>query len=267
MWTVLTLAIRRRRAALAWWSAGVIGICALLAAAYPTVRGNHQLDKTFANLPPGIEALLGLSANNLLSSPAGYLDSQFYTNIWPAMMLVYTIGFAVWTIAGDESAGTLELLVANPISRVRVAVARYLALLALLAGLVVVCVVVLTIVAPPAGLDRGLAASRLAAATVAGALCALVFASASFAVGAATGRKPAALAVAGGLAVAGYVLEGLAAQVPALGHTGWVNPWHWLLGADPLRHGLTIQAWLPASATSALLVLAALPILARRDLQ
>jgi ABC-2 type transport system permease protein len=267
MWSVLTHAVRRRGLALAWWALGVTGMCGLLAAAYPTVRDNHQLDKTFANLSPGVQTLLGLSNNNLLSSPTGYLDSQFYSNVWPLMVLVFTIGFAAWTIAGDEQAGTLELLVANPVSRVRIAAARYVGLLALTAALVIVCVVALSALAPSTGLNHALPITRLAAATIAAALCALVFASAAFTVGAATGSRPVALAIGAGLAIVGYVLEGLAAQVPTLRVTRWVNPWHWLLGTDPLRHGLTTQAWLPAASACALLVTVAMPRLARRDLR
>jgi ABC-2 type transport system permease protein len=242
-------------------------MCGLLAVAYPTVRGNQQLDKTFANLSPGVQTLLGLSGNNRLSSPIGYLDSEFYANIWPLMVLVFSIGVAAWTIAGDEQAGTLELLAANPISRVRIALARYAALLALTVTLVFVCVVALSALAPFTGLNHGLPATRLAAATVAAALCALVFATAAFAVGAVTGSRPIALAAAAGLAIAGYVLEGLSAQVAALRDTRWVNPWHWLLGADPLRHGLTTQAWLPAVCACAVLMMLGLPALARRDLR
>ncbi len=89
----------------------------------------------------------------------------------------------------------------------------------------------------------------------------------AFAVGAATGSRPAALATAAGLAVAGYVLEGLSQQVHALAATRVVNPWHWLLSTDPLRHGLTWQTWLPPLAATALVTALALPRLARRDLR
>jgi ABC-2 type transport system permease protein len=267
MWVVLVYAVRRRRASLGWWVVGVVAICALLAVAYPTVRDNHELDKTFANLPAGVETLLGLSSANLLSSPTGYLDSQFYANIWPVMMLVLAVGFAGWSVAGDENAGTLELLLANPISRMRVALARYAALLTLVVGLSIVCVAALSALAPSTGLNRGLPVTHLVAATVASALCALAFASVAFTVGAMTGSRPAALASAAGLAVGGYVIEGLAAEAPGLRASYWVNPWHWLLDADPLRYGLTIQAWLPAVVACVVLVTVGLPVLARRDLR
>jgi ABC-2 type transport system permease protein len=264
--SVVSQALRRRRTSLLWWSIGLAGLAALLAAAYPTVRGNSELDRTFANLPPGVENLLGLGNGNLLTSPAGYLNSQFFANILPVMLLIFAVGMAAWTIAGDEAAGTLELLVANPISRVRVALARLAALLTLLAVLTAVSAATLIALAPVTGLDKGLTAGRLAAATVAAALLALAFAAVAFAVGAATGRRPAALATASALAVAGYAVEGLAHQVPALRPLRAGNPWHWLLAADPLRHGLTWQAWAPPIALTVLLVAASLPRLAHRDL-
>lgn len=267
MMPVLTQTVHRRRVSLAWWALAVAGMSALLAAAYPTVRDNHELDTTFANLPPSVQALLGLSGGNLLTTPAGYLDSQFFANILPVMLLVFAIGLAAWTVAGDEAAGSLELLLANPVSRVRVALARFTALVCLLAVLAVVCVLALAALAPSSGLNHGLTVARMAAATTGATLLALTFAAVAFAVGAATGNRPAAVGAAAALAVAGYVLEGLAQQIPALHPTRLVNPWHWLLASDPIRHGLTWRAWLPPLIATAALVAAGLPRLAHRDLR
>jgi beta-exotoxin I transport system permease protein len=266
MLSVLTRAVHRRRSSVLWWSLGMAGMCALLAVAYPTVRDNNELDKTFANLPPGVEALLGLAGGNTLTSPAGYLDSQLFANVLPLVLLVFGVGMAAWTVAGDEAAGTLELLLANPVSRVRVALARLGALVALLGVLGLVCLVALLALAPPTGMSAGLSAGHLAAATLGAVLLGLTFAAVAFAVGAATGSRPAALAIASALAVAGYVLEGLAGQVHALQPTRVANPWHWLLASDPLRHGLTWQTWFPPVLVTVVLVAIGLPRLARRDL-
>jgi len=106
----------------------------------------------------------------------------------------------------------------------------------------------------------------MAAATIGATLLALTFAAIAFAVGAATGNRPAAAGAAAALAVVGYVLEGIAQQIPALHPTRPVNPWHWLLASDPIRHGLTWQAWLPPLVATAVLVAAGLPRPGRRDL-
>jgi hypothetical protein len=151
-----------------------------------------------------VQALLGLSGGNLLTSPAGYLDSQFFANILPVMLLVFAIGLAAWTVAGDEAAGSLELLLANPVSRLRVALARFTALVCLIAALAAVCVLALATLAPSTGLDHGLSVARIAAAATAAALLALTFAAVAFAVGAATGNRPAAAGAAAASAVGAY---------------------------------------------------------------
>lgn len=267
MFGVLTHMLRRRAAATIWWTIGLIGLAALLAVAYPTVRGNSELDKTFADLPPGVASLLGLSEGDLLTSPSGYLNSQMFANILPMCLLIFGIGAAAWTVAGDEAAGTFELLVTNPISRTRVALARYAGLTASMALLALASWATLAALATPTKLTPGVSAARLAAATAGAGLLALVFATVAFAVGAAVGSRPAALAIAAGLAVAGYVIEGLAHTVPALRAIRAGNPWHWLLAEDPLRHGLTWQTWLLPVAECLVLIAVSLPLLARRDLR
>ncbi len=70
----------------------------LVAISYPTVRDNSALDKTFQGLPPSVQALLGLDPANALTSPVGYLDSQFYANLLPIILLVFSIGLGSWAI-------------------------------------------------------------------------------------------------------------------------------------------------------------------------
>ncbi len=199
MGSVAWQAIRRRRASLLWWSIGIAALATLLALAYPTVRGNSELDKTFANLPPGVESLLGLGDGNVLSSPAGYLNSQYFANLLPIMLLIFATAMAAWSVAGDEAAGTFELLVTNPISRTRVALARLAALTASLSVLATLAVLPLIALAPSTKLNKGLTNGHLIAATLAATLTALTFATVAFAVGAASGHRAAAIGTASAL--------------------------------------------------------------------
>jgi ABC-2 type transport system permease protein len=264
--SVAGYAIRRQLTALLWWTVGLAGLTALLVAAYPTVRDNAELDRTFAGLPPGVEQLLGLGSGDLLTSPSGYLDSQFFTNLFPMALMIYAIGYAAWTIAGDEQAGSLELLLANPIGVARVALARLAALLVTLAWLAAVPAVVVAAGGPATGVSAGLPLIRLFGAAAVTALTALVFAAVAFAVGAATGSRSMAIGVAAGLAVVGYLVEGLAPAVRALHAFRVVDPWHWLIGADSLRNGPSATAILAPLAVTIVLAASCLPVLSRRDL-
>ena len=64
------------------------------------------------------------------------------------------------------------------------------------------------------------------------------------------------VATASALAVAGFVVQGLAQQVPALRPVQAASPWHWLLASDPLQAGLAWRSWvLPLAVTAVLVVL------------
>jgi len=267
MLAVLSQVVWRRRLTLLWWSLGLLGLDALLAVAYPTVRDNGELDRTFAGLPPAVQASLGLDAANRLTSPVGYLNSQYFANLLPIVLLVFAIGLAAWSISGDEASGSLELLLANPVSRIRVALERAGALVVLLGILTTVAALGLMLLAPFTGLTRGLGGDRILAAAMATGLLALVFASVAYAVGAATGIRSLATTTSASLAVALFVIEGLAEQVRALRPIREASPWHWLLHSDPLRHGLLWEAWLLPILVSVVLVGAATGAFARRDLR
>ena len=194
---VLIQVIWRRRFSLIWWSLGIVAADALLAVAYPTVRDNTELDKTFAGLPPGVQAALGLQAG-AITSPAGYLNSQYFANLLPILLLVFAIGLGAWSIGGDEASGTLELLLSNPIGRFRLALERWGALALELGLVTAVGGGGLIALAPVTGLTRGLGSDRIIEATVATGLLALTFAAVAFAVGAVTGSRSAAISSAAG---------------------------------------------------------------------
>ena len=258
--------IWRRRLSLLWWSMGVLAADVLLAIAYPTVRDNSELDKTFAGLPPGVQAALGLQAG-AITSPAGYLNSQYFANLLPILLLVFAIGLAAWSIGGDEGAGTLELLLSNPLSRVRVSLERAGGLVAELAIVTAVAGLGLVLLAPATGLTQGLGVDRILEAALATGLLALAFSTLAFAVGSATGSRSAAVSTASAFAVGFFMIEGLAAQVSALRPLREVSPWHWLLGSDPIRHGLLWQSWALPLAVSAALMCLGTVVFARRSLR
>ncbi len=123
------------------------------------------------------------------------------------------------------------------------------------------------VLAPFTGLNKGLGGDRILAAAIATGLLALSFASVTYAVGAATGMRSLATTTSATLAVAFFVIEGLAEQVRALRPIREASPWHWLLHTDPLRHGLLWEAWLLPILVSVVLVGAATAVFARRDLR
>lgn len=98
-------ALRRRRRGAVIGTAGLVALVGLVVVAYPTVRDNTELDTTFGDLPPSVQQLLGITAGDPLTSPAGYLNSQLFANILPLLLMVFAISIGAWAVAGEESAG------------------------------------------------------------------------------------------------------------------------------------------------------------------
>jgi ABC-2 type transport system permease protein len=236
---VLRQMLRDRRRSTAWWCVGAAAMTVTLATAYPSVRDSAAaLDDYMNSLPDGLVELFGGSAG--IGTPAGYLSSEIYANLLPGLLIVLGIGAAAWSVAGAEAEGTLEMLLASPVSRTRVALER-------LAGVAVVTLVVtavtssaMAVVAPFLGLG-GLRGDAVWAAGTSGWALTMCVAGVTFGVGAATGMRGRAIAVGSAVAAGTYVLYGLAGLVEAL---RWGSPWFWFLDADALVEGFTARLML-----------------------
>lgn len=126
-WIFYQTLVQRRRT-LIYWMLAMGGLAFYTASFYPTlVAGNEALDQLVAQLPPYLEAVLGQVAG--FTSPEGYLDSKLYLLFAPFVLMVYTIRFGISIIAGEEQAKTIDLLLANPVTRTRVVLEKYAAML------------------------------------------------------------------------------------------------------------------------------------------
>src|SRR3954452_23349391 len=84
-----------------------------------------------------------------LASPAGYLGGAVYGLLVPLLVAVFMIAWGARAVAGDENAGTLELVLAHPVSRVSLALQRFAGQLAGMAVVTaVLCVAMLALRGP-----------------------------------------------------------------------------------------------------------------------
>ena len=159
------------------------------------------------------------------------------------------------------------LSITSPVRRREVALGRMAAIVVLVTAMAAAGAATLLVGDPLVGLDDGLSAVHLLAACVDALLLALVFTALAFAVGAASGRKAEALAVASAVATAMFLLNGFGDLIDALATLRVVSPWHWYAGGDPLTNGFTLQGTVPALVTTVVLVALGVWRLDRRDLR
>jgi ABC-2 type transport system permease protein len=218
------------------WSSGLVLLVALLIAVWPTVRDNPELNRLVEEYPDALKAFIGFGGQLDYTSPAGYLGSELFSFMAPLLLLIAGIGAAAGAVAGEEERGTLDLLLANPLSRRRLALEKLGAVVAELAALAAVLLAALWVGAKAAGMEISL--GHLAAATASLLLLALSFAAVAFALGAGTGRRALAIGLTSAAAVLAYLVNSLAPLVAAFETLQPLSPFYHYAVSDPLRHGL-----------------------------
>ncbi|HJV29139.1 MAG TPA: ABC transporter permease subunit [Gaiellaceae bacterium] len=227
------------RRALVWWSLGLIGMSTLMIAVYPTVRDNPDLNKMVSDYPEALKAFIAFGGDLDYVSGAGYLGSELFAFMVPLLLLIASIGAGARAIAGEEERGTIDLLLANPLSRPRLVLDK---LAAVATEVVLLSVVLVTALAAGVALvGMNVSTAHLAAATTSAALLAFAFGAIALFVGAFSGHRGIAIGVTAAGAVAAYLVNSLAAIVTFLEPARTVSPFYHYVASDPLRQGLALD--------------------------
>jgi ABC-2 type transport system permease protein len=262
---VLRQMLAERARSVLWWSVGLSLLVLLIVVSYPAVEDSAAAMEAFVDqLPEGVAAVLGLSGSSI-AEPAGYLTSQLYSNLFTVVLLVLAIGAGAWCVAGSEGDHTLEMLLANPVSRAAAAVERFVGVALVVAAVTTLATAVLAGLSPAVGLDEGLPWWGLWAAGLGSWALAVLHGAIAFAVGAATGSRGLALAAGSAVAVVGFVGFAVSALSDRLAWLGDASPWQWYLDSEPLT---SAPGWLSLGLPlllTAMLVAAGVLLLDRRD--
>lgn len=256
--------IRDQRRGFFFWSAGLAGLVALILSVYPTVRDNPSLNRLVESYPEALKGFIGFGGELDYVSAAGYLGAELFSFVVPLLLLIAAISAGSAALAGEEERGTLELLLALPLSRRRVVAHKLGALVAEVVGLGLV--LWLSLWAGARILGMGIGVDRLGAATASAVLLAVVFGAIALAVGAGSGRRAWASSATAAVAVAAYIVNSLAPLVPAFGDVQKASPFYHYAVSDPLRGGLEPAHVLVLAGVAAAAGLAALIAVERRDL-
>ena len=116
--SIFAKGIRDQRRSLLAWVVGIAAYVALLCAVYPAVQKSAgSLNQYLQNLPSAFRnAFLGGSVD--FSSPAGFIDTELFSFMGPILILVFAVGFGARAVAGEEEAGTLDMVLAYPVGSV-----------------------------------------------------------------------------------------------------------------------------------------------------
>ncbi|HYI46463.1 MAG TPA: ABC transporter permease subunit [Actinomycetota bacterium] len=251
-----------RRRALIWWGIGFIVLTAGIISIFPSVRNSPELDKLTEELPAALKSLIG---ERSLTSPIGYVQSRLFQLMVPVLFLVFAIGQGAEAIAGEEHRKTMDLLLANPLSRTRVVVEKFAALCVQMVMLDALLFVSLFLLCR--AFDLQLSTVGLAAASINALLFGLLFGAIALTLGAVTGHRGISVGIPTAAAIAAYVWESVTALVPELASYAGISPFHHYVASDPLVRGFVVSYLAAFMGISIILVLIATFTFSRRDLQ
>jgi beta-exotoxin I transport system permease protein len=252
-----------QRRAIAWWSLGTLTLVLVVFAYYPTVRDNTALSDFYRNLPPAVRALSGGGSDVDVTSPAGYLSSQLFSNVVPILFIIYAVILGAGALGREEDRGTAELLLVTPISRRGIVVQKALGIAALLAALGAALLVSLLIGKGLVGMK--IAFEELLEAAIASSLLATTFAALALAISAGLGRRGHAGAWTGAIAVASFMIYSLAPLAPSLDSWRKASPFYWYLGPHPLSRGIDLGHLVVLAVASLVLTGVSCLLFDRRD--
>ncbi len=250
------------RDALLWTVAAMAVLIVMAGVAMPMYA---EFGEGYLGLMEEMPQWLRVVYGESMGSVAGLVGMAMFTLVSPLVLLVYAIAMGTGAAVGEEEDGTLALLLANPISRGRVLLAK--AAVAIVGILVIVVAVWLGIdaIASLVGID--MEGQDTFAASVHLAALALLFGALALAVSAWTGSSALGLGVAGITAVLSYVVSTWLPIVEDLAGLARFSPWHLYTGANALQRGIDPLLLAIAVGAAAALFGASFVGLRRRDLR
>lgn len=234
--------LRDYRAPAFWLWFVMVLIAVLDVSIYPS----YKTSLANLELPSALSGLLGETKS--LSSPAGFLTAEFFSWV-PLMLIALAIVSATGATAGEEASGTLEMLLAQPISRRRILLEKTIGLATLLFVVAMLSFPAFLVAKLYVGFD--LADGRIAAGLFNMLPITWLFLSLALCAGVLFPSRGSALTAVLGLLIAAYFVYTIGSASNALHPFRLWSPFYWAEGSHVLLHGLSwtrIGAFLGGSA-------------------
>ncbi|WP_224280074.1 ABC transporter permease subunit [Streptomyces sp. LS1784] len=216
------------------WALSITAVAAMYSSMWPVMGGNSGLATAVNSFPKSMRDAFHMEDYGTV---AGYFGSTVFGLLVPILLAVFATAAGTSAIAGDEEAGTLDLVMAYPVRRVTLALSRWLAVLAAIALTGLVLLLVELAIRVPARF-AALSAANLAAMTFQLTLFGCCFASIAFGIGAYTGRRMHAIAGGAYVTIIAYLCDSFLPQINGLHWIQYWSPFHWYLGGEPLKNGI-----------------------------
>ncbi len=191
---------------------------------YPTFKDQAgEFEKTFQQLPDATRQLFTDTGD--FFSPVGYLSSQVYYLMLPMLLSVLAISLGVSLIGREEKDGTIELLLARPVSRAKLLLGKAAVGIIILGAVGLVATATALVMCKAVNID--VSAVNVLWASLVSMVLALCFGSIAFLISTSGRAKSASVGLASLIALGGYILVSLAGTVSWLKYPAKAFPFNY----------------------------------------
>jgi ABC-2 type transport system permease protein len=204
-----------------WFGGGLALYGASMILLYPQFE--DYLEEVAATYP---QEILDFFGGADITSPSGFVTLEYQT-FAVVILMVYAVVVATGQLAGEEGRGTLEALMAQPITRRRLIAEKALATLA---GAVAICGAICVgwlVTVPFIDLNGDLGLLELFGATSGVLPIVALFGALGFLLGAVAPSRAAAAGILTALAVASYIAASLAQAIQPIAWMRHVSPYYY----------------------------------------
>ena len=124
--TIIIQLFKDKKVALLVNSGIVAGLILLFASFMPVISERAEdYEALLSSFPPALTDALGIETFDFATLEA-FLSVEFYSIMWPIIMISFVAGLAAFMIAGEIENGTIEHILATPIPRWKIFLAKYI---------------------------------------------------------------------------------------------------------------------------------------------
>ena len=246
-------------------TATIVSLSLIVLMAVFAMGAYSAMDETildiFEAMPPALAAFYGANDGTIVGLALGAM----FAMIIPAVLLTYAISGGVGSVVGEENKGSMDLLLANPISRSGVSVPKGLVVLL---GLVVIGIG--TWASAWLGATwwgGGPGDLQILAATIMALGLAIMFGGLAMAIAGWTGRSGIGAGVAAGVAGVSWLLTSVLSVEESLEMVSKLTPWYLYSGPEPVLNGIGWWQLAVMVISGSVLAVAGVAGLNRRDLK
>lgn len=142
MLAIIKRTLLNRKISTMAYGLGIVLFSLMYVALFPTMKeAAGQLAGLMEAFPEGFMAAFGIEDISLMfESLEGFMATELFSFIWPLMVIFMMVSLAASSIAGEAETGTIEIQLAQPVSRIKNFFSQYFAGLIILLTFVLVSV-------------------------------------------------------------------------------------------------------------------------------